>query len=193
MISLLLVLLTACGRGAEQTDIRAAYREMEGCTMEAVVSCSQGDTLWEARLRCAYRPEQSTVEVLAPETISGVRAVLDGETLLLEYEDACLDAGPISSQSVSPADCLPRLMTALREGWLLEENTETWQEVPCRRLTVDQTGENGGKLLSTLWLREEDGLPVRGEISVDGENILTAEFTDFAFCDKINSTANAGI
>ena len=34
-------------------------------------------------------------------------------------------------------------------------------------------------------LREEDGTPLRGEISVDGENILTAEFTSFAFYDTI--------
>ena len=77
-------------------------------------------------------------------------------------------------------------MDALRSGWLLEENREDWKEEPCLRLTVDQTGQNGGKILSTLWLREADLAPVRGEISVDGEIILTAEFTDFTFCDTIN-------
>ncbi len=79
--------------------------------------------------------------------------------------------------------CLPRLMSALREGWLLEENEESWDDIPCLRLTVDQTGEDGEKILSTLWLRQDGGAPVRGEIAVDSEIILTAEFTSFAFYD----------
>ena len=43
-----------------------------------------------------------------------------------------------------------------------------------------------GKILSTLWLDLADGTPLRGEIAVDGEIILTAEFTSFAFCDTID-------
>ena len=84
--------------------------------------------------------------------------------------------------------CLPRLMNALREGWLLEENEETWQEIPCLRLSMDQSGAQGGKIISTVWLSQEGGTPVRGEIAVDGETILTAEFTSFAFCDTVEET-----
>lgn len=58
--------------------------------------------------------------------------------------------------------CLPQLMSALRDGWLLEESEEDWQETSCFRLTVDQTGEQNGKILSTLWLRQEDGTPLEG-------------------------------
>lgn len=187
-----LCLLTACGSGAETVDVRAVYREMEGCTMEAVVTCDQAGAVWEATLSCTYDPEgESTVEVLAPETIAGIRAVLEPEELRLEYEDTCLNAGPVSAQAISPAACLPRLMSALRDGWLLEENTETWNEVVCRRLTMDQTGSGGRKILSTVWLREEDGTPLRGEIAVDGEIILTAEFTSFAFCDTMTTQPNS--
>jgi len=80
--------------------------------------------------------------------------------------------------------CLPRLINALREGWLLEENEEVWQEESCLRLTLDQSGKET-KILSTIWLRQSDGTPVRGELAADEENILTAEFTSFAFCDNI--------
>ena len=47
-------------------------------------------------------------------------------------------------------------------------------------------GSEGGKILSTLWLRQEDGTPLRGEIAVDDEIILQAEFTAFQFHDKID-------
>lgn len=186
----LCLLLTACGGTgeAETADLRERYHDMAGCTMEATVICGQEGLEWEADLRYGYVPGgESTVEVLAPETIAGVKAVLDENTWRLEYEDACLNAGTVSREEISPAACLPRLMNALRDGWLLEENEETWGEVPCLRLAVDQSGTQDGKIVSTVWLRQDDGTPLRGEIAVEGEIFLTAEFTNFTFYDTMDS------
>nr|WP_325205465.1 hypothetical protein [uncultured Oscillibacter sp.] len=195
MITLLL-LLAACGGGAggdgesRTADLRDRYHDCAGCTMEARVSCSQEGLAWEAELRCDYVPGgESVVEVLSPETIAGVKAVLSDTDWRLEYEDASLNAGTLSDEEISPAACLPRLMSALRDGWLLEENEEEWNGVPCLRLTVDQTGVKDGKILSTVWLKLADGTPARGEIAVDGEIILTADFTSFSFCDTMSENA----
>lgn len=191
MIALVL-LLASCGSGGgdgETADLRDRYHDCAGCTMEASVSCGQEGLAWEAELRCDYVPGgESTVEVLAPESIAGVKAVLSDTDWRLEYEDASLNAGTLSDEEISPAACLPRLMNALRDGWLLEENEEEWNGVPCLRLTVDQTGVKDGKILSTVWLNLSDGTPVRGEIAVDGETILTADFTSFSFYDTIAET-----
>jgi len=186
----LLLLLAACGGGGsgetETADLRDRYHDMTGCAMEAVVSCDQEGLAWEAELRCDYVPGgESTVEVLSPETIAGVKAVLSEPEWRLEYEGDSLNAGTLSDEEVSPAACLPRLMSALRDGWLLEENEEEWSGVPCLRLTVDQTGVKDGKLITTVWLRRAEGTPLRGEIAVDGETILTADFTSFTFYDTI--------
>lgn len=185
MITLCLLL----GCGAEQTeekDLQAQYREMSGCEMEAVVSCDQMGNRWEATLRCSYDSDgESRVEVISPEELAGVRAVVEADSWRLEYEDLCLYTGTLSEERMSPALCLPRLMSALREGWLLETNAEEWNEVPCVRLMLDQTGISGTKVVSTLWLRQDDGTPLRGEIAVNGENLLTAEFTSFQFCDTV--------
>ena len=54
------------------------------------------------------------------------------------------------------------------------------------RLSLDQSGAQDGEIISTLWLREEDGSPLRGEIAVNGEIILTAEFTKFSFYDTMD-------
>jgi len=192
MITLLL-LLAACGGGgsgeAETADLRDRYHDMTGCTMEAVVSCDQEGLAWEAELRCDYVPGgESTVEVLSPETIAGVKAVLSEPEWRLEYEGDSLNAGTLSGEEISPAACLPRLMSALRDGWLLEENEEAWNGIPCLRLTVDQTGVKDGKLVTTVWLRQDGGgggTPLRGEIAVDGETVLTADFTSFTFYDTM--------
>lgn len=125
----LCLLLTACGgtggEAGDAADARMSYRNMAGCVMEAEVSCTQDGAAWEATLRCDYVPEgETTVEVLAPETIAGVKAVLSDGEVELVYEDQCLNAGNLSSQEVSPMACLPQLMSALRDGWLLEESEE---------------------------------------------------------------------
>ena len=153
------------------------------------MTCDQEGLEWEARLKCEYVPGgEITVEVLEPETIAGVRAVLNDTDWSLEFEDASLNVGFLSEEAVRPATCLPRLMSALRDGWLLEENEETWSEVPCMRLCVDQSGTQSGKIISTIWLRQDDGKPLRGEIAVDGEIILTAEFTSFSFYDTLEES-----
>lgn len=184
---------TGAGEEADAAALRAPYANMTGCEMEAEIVWSEGDQEWRAEVRCEYVPDgETTVEVLSPETIAGVRAVVTGEDLKLEYEDLCLGAGTLSSQQVSPMACLPRLMSALRDGWLLEENREDWNEIPCVRLTVDQSGSQDGKILSTLWLNTADGTPVRGEIAVDDEIILTADFTGFSFYDTMEPVEQAG-
>ncbi|MCI8909795.1 MAG: hypothetical protein HFG09_03860 [Oscillibacter sp.] len=185
----LCLLLCGCGGGTGEemaADLRDRYHDMAGCAMEAAVSCDQAGLAWEAELRCTYLPGgESTVEVLAPETIAGVKAVLTDTDWRLEYEGAGLNAGALSEEEISPASCLPRLMNALRDGWLLEENQETWNEVPCLRVAVDQTGTRNGRIVSTVWLRQDGGTPLRGEVAVDGETILTADFTSFTFYDTL--------
>lgn len=190
MIALCLM-LCGCGAGADggetaAADLRDRYHDMAGCTMEAVVACDQEGLAWEATLKCEYVPGgESTVEVLAPEAVAGVRAVLSDTDWYLSYGNETLNVGALSREEISPASCLPRLMSALRDGWLLEESEEAWNDTPCLRITVDQTGAQEGRIVSTVWLEQEGGTPVRGEIAVDGETILTADFTSFAFCDTL--------
>ena len=189
----LCLLLTGCGGGKGGQDAAQAAREpfqkMSGCTMTADVSCGAGtDEESSFTMKCTYVPDGAcTVEVLAPETVAGVRAAVDGEDLTLTYDgDRCLNAGTLSGEQVSPVACLPRLMDALRRGWLLEEGQEKRGDTPCLRLSFDQTGAKS-KIVSSVWLRREDGIPLYGEISVDNEIILKAEFTNFQFGDILQN------
>ena len=187
VLMMTLCLLSGCGGGGggesgEGASLRQAYQDMAGADLTADLSFTWNGQVREYTLACAYVPAgKSTVEVLAPESLAGVKATVDGETLALTYEDTCLDAGTVSDQALSPAAVLPQLLDALREGWLLEESREKWGDTPCLRLTVDTTGSEGGKVLWTVWLEEETGLPVHGEVAVDDEIIFQVEFTDFAF------------
>ena len=194
----LCMLLLGCGAGKEETaaeELLQSYRDMSFCAMEAEVRCDGGDgTVWDFSLRCEYDPEgTTTVEVLSPETAAGVVAEIEGEDLTLRYRDLCLGAGTVSPEKLSPMQCLPELMAALRKGWLLAESREEVEGEPCLRLCLDRTGPEGGKIVSTLCLREEDGTPVCGEIAVEGEVLMKAAFTDFTFektCDTVEENTD---
>lgn len=191
MMALCLLLCGCGGETEERTEtLLEPYRAMAGCAMEAEVTCGGTEETLTYALRCDYVPGgRSTVEVLSPETAAGIRATVEGEKMALEYEGLCL---PVDRQgSGAPAACLPRLMDALREGWLLEENREELDGVPCLRLCLDRTGQ-GEELLFVLWLREEDGLPVLGEIALEEEIILQARFTNFEFGGILSNQDHAG-
>ena len=110
MITLCL-LLSGCTTAKEETEtLRERYQTMSGCDMEAEIICRQNDREWTAVLRCAYVPEgECRVEVLEPETISGICAVISDGDWRLEYEDVCLDIGALGSEDIHPATALPRL------------------------------------------------------------------------------------
>lgn len=187
-----LLCLSGCGGTPpeeETEDLRAPYQNMTGCQMEGEVTCGIGSPdVLTYTLSCTYDPEgESVVQVLAPETAAGVEAVLTGETLALRYADSCLDAGTF--HGISPAACFPRLADALHSGWLLEQNVESVDGEDCLRLCLDQSTSDGGKVLSTVWLRLSDGLPVQGTIGVEDEIILSAVFTHFEFCDTMDSSS----
>ena len=182
------LLLSGCGAGETKETtadtLRGLYREMSGCTMEALVRCDQEGLEWEGSLACQYLPGgESTVEVLAPEEIAGVKAVVREEDWSLAYEGEILNTLPVTEEELSGAVCLPRLMDALRDGWLLEVGRETWAEKDCLRLRLDQTGQGEGKIISVLWLDVSDGTPVYGEVALEETTLFTVEFTAFSFCD----------
>ncbi|MBE6961464.1 MAG: hypothetical protein E7445_03310 [Ruminococcaceae bacterium] len=191
---ILCLMLTGCGSAQQETEVQTVqskYRNMLGCVMEAEVTGGVGEEDPVAfTLRCMYDPAgESVVEVLAPETVAGIRAVVSSDTLMVVYEELCLPAGTVSRESISPAACLPWLMDALRDGWLMEESAEEVDGTPCLRLCLDET-DDGARMEATVWIREESDTPVRGEIAVDGEKILTAEFTSFQFYDTITRSAD---
>ena len=105
MIALCL-LLCGCGKQTAEpaADLRSVYQEMSGCEMTAEVTCEQSGLEWSATLHGTYVPGgESTVEVLEPLELAGVRAVIREEGWTLEYGDLCLDAGTLTEEAVSPA------------------------------------------------------------------------------------------
>ena len=113
--------------------------------------------------------------VRSPEELAGLSATVTGEKLLIQYDGPVLAAGV--GDTVSPANCIPYLLRALAEGYVLEVGEETLEDTPCRRLTLDTTDADGEKVVCTVWLAEED--PVYAELSREGKLLLSVRFTAF--------------
>lgn len=178
---MLMLLLTACGGGGEKVDpaaeLQAQYAALGAATMEADVVCHYADELRTYTLLCAYTPEESTVTVLAPANLSGISATVADGKLHLNYEDVSLDAGGYSAAAISPVAALPRLMAAAGSGYLTEQSEETVGDRTCLRLACDLPDDE--TTLYTTWFDQETLLPLRSEITADGEMVFEVAWNRF--------------
>ena len=189
MISLPL-LLCACGAPGGGSDgagpkkdgaqlLQEEYQALDGCDMAARLRCDWEGEVADYTLQCSWNAGgTASVEVAEPELLRGVRAEFDRENLTLVYDDVSLPAGTLSDEELSPAQCLPLLMDAICEGYILEKGTEEIDGQLCARLLFDVTGAQGNKIHYVVWFGA-DHVPVHAEVEVNGAVIFTVEFTDF--------------
>ncbi len=201
MISLLL-LLCSCGNivdgSDEETDKNGAqllqeeYRLLEHCDMTAKLRCDRETETEEYTLRCRWNADGvSTVELLEPEELTGIRAEWNGDELTLIYDDVSLAAGTYGAEELSPANCLPLLMDAIRDGYILQKNTEKTDGTECLRLLFDMTGMRGGKVQYAVWFGAGH-VPLKAEVITEEQVIFTVDFTEFsAATDQSGLTAPA--
>lgn len=179
-VLLTLTLLSGCGAPQEAETLLGRFAAAQSCEMEAELCCEWETEQRRYTLHCLWQPEgESRVTVRQPEELAGLSAVFDGESCTLCYEDQVLDAGTLGESGLSPAEVLPRLMEALRTGWLLEESREERNGEALLRLTLE-TEEDGVKQYWTVWLRE-DGTPAAAEVTIKEKLIFRGEFTLFSF------------
>lgn len=182
---MLMLLLTACGGGEERdpvAELQQQYAAVGAATLEADITCNYDDEVREYTLLCAYTPESSTVTVLAPANLAGISATVADGTLLLSYDDISLDAGSYSAAAVSPVAALPRLMEAAAMGYPTEQSVETIGERECLRLACDLDDSDG--TLYTTWFDQQTLLPLRSEISVDGNVVFAVAWSRFEVTEQ---------
>ena len=177
MISLL---LSGCGSAgvqqkiAEQNEKLAAAEEL---SFTADITANIGDEVFECSLACAFDKETVTAEVLAPESVAGVRARVADGSVALEYEGLSLGVGTAGLDSITPIGAVPLLVQALRSGFLQRCWTERDGD---RTLLVAQIYVSDLAAL-TLWYDGETLTPIHGEFSRDGAVVLRCEIKDFTY------------
>ena len=177
----LCLILSACGAGgAGETEsgaeaVREAYQTMTGCEMTAEVAWDQAGSLWETSVQCTYVPDgETTVEVLAPESIAGITARADRNMAYVTFDDTQIGFAPLAGGMLAPL-AAPYV---LGQCWAGEYIDCTGAEDGCLRTTY-RMGYDEQELVVDTWFSREPLAPVRAEISFDGTLILSASISDF--------------
>lgn len=171
------LLLTSCGKktASQAESLRQRYRELQTARMEAEITCHLETEQRTYTVQCQWDRAGARTTVTGPEDLAGLTASVSGEDLTVSYDGAALSAG--SLRDLAPANCLPWLMRATEEGYLVDAGQETLEELDCLRLALDTTAP-GGKVLCTVWLGG-DGAPLYAEFSQDSRVVLTARLLSF--------------
>ena len=175
---LLCAALCGCGGAAAGNAVQDQYRTVRTARLEAEVTSHTDTDSRTFTLLCSYDAAGDAVTtVTQPHELAGLTAVASGEELTLACEGLQLPAG--ASLDICPANCLPYLLRALAEGYVLEQGGETLADIPCLRLTLDTTAPGGNKVLCAVWLDAEGLFPRYAEFSQNEQVVLTAKLLDF--------------
>ena len=183
MISLTTVLCACALRqnDGEKKDaaqlIWEEYRSLASCDMTAGVRWQNGEETADYTLHCLWRKNgTATVEILAPEELAGICAEYDGDALSLRYDGVSLAAGE-DGESLSPARCLPEIMDAVCNGYVLQKGTEEVEGAQCLYLLLE--GEDGGGAVQYAVWFGSGHVPVRAEVITAEHVAVEVAFQDF--------------
>ena len=173
------LLLTGCGGAAPERrleELRETLVAAQEISMTADVTANLENEVFPCTLRCMATAEQTTVEVLAPETIAGVRAVVDPEALRIEYDGLSLGMGGAAAVP-SPVTALPALLRALKEGSCLRNWTEREGDKPLFVREYYVTDD----CTLTLWLEDGTLRPLYAEFRQGEKTALRCEIREFTY------------
>ncbi|MBQ3135714.1 MAG: hypothetical protein IJB75_07895 [Oscillospiraceae bacterium] len=178
MISLL---LTACGgKGSagpmdRALAVRGTYLSANGCTARMRVTADYGQRVYTYVVDARAAGGETVLTVQEPTEIAGVTARLrDGESFL-EYDGAVLETGPLAEDGLTPMSAVAALLQAARSGFIDSCGTEGETLYILCRDPADPPGD--GRQIA-LWFGADNGL-LRGEVAVDGRQVIHCEFERF--------------
>ena len=169
---LCLILLCGCaddGKG-QFAEFVKIVSSAENISFSAHVSAQYDEKTAEFTLAYEQTKDASSISVVEPELLSGIKANLSGESLSLEYDGAMLDIGTLDDAELSPMSALPLIVRAMRDGHL----EISWVEgdmVAARVIPSDD-------YVVMLWI--DSGLtPRSAEISYKENMVVSAEISDW--------------
>ena len=177
LLAALALLLAGCGEKTQKSaeDLQARYAQMQGYEAIVETAVPREDETLHYTLSLEHSNGETRAAVLAPEELTGVGAVLEGDKLTLTFDDLVLDVGTLSPR-VSALSCVPLVL-------------QNFPKVYLDTLRADFSLTLSGETLAcSLWL-DASGAPVYAEIAENDKIIAAAEFTNFIFGDILSSDA----
>lgn len=172
------LVLSGCGKAERSAAVQEQYAALDTAEMTAQITCHLPKETRQYQVNCIFEAEKGAeIVITAPEQLTGIKATVSGKDLTLSYDDLALSAG--QAGAISPVNCLPWLLWAAAEGYVLEEGQETLEEKICLRVAFDTTGPDGEKVICTTWFDRETLFPVYCEFSQDGRVEISVKLISF--------------
>lgn len=176
-----LALLTGCGKATEPDqqalEFRTALMGAGGCCFRADVTAFWDERVYSFSLRCTASDGEAALELLAPESIAGLRAVAREGSACLEYDGASLELGSLANGTVPPV-MAPWLLV---ECWRGEYIAWAGMDGDQRRVTYLR-GYDEEELTVDTWF--DRGVPVYAEVAWGGSKCLSVTITDYQMTNE---------
>ena len=180
---ILLLPLNGCfgGEGQKALDtaltIRGEYLSLPSFSTQAQLRADYGQRIYDYTLEISVSEEEVLLTVTEPDLIAGVAARFKQGERFLEYEDLCLETGPLDESGLTPISAFPGMLTAIRQDYL---TACSFEESGALRVTCgDPDLPPGTGTEYTLWFHPDTHDLMQGEISVDGIRRIFCTFSPF--------------
>ena len=166
-------------------DLRTALLE-QGCSFTAEVQAHLPDGTAEFTLQCACAPDgTTTLEVSAPDTISGIRATVQPDGESASFDDVALDFGLLAEGQVAPM-VLPQLLYSCWTGGYIREAGK--DEDFLSAIYLDGYGDR--ELAVEQWFTLE-GVPTAADYWFGVDNIASVTISNFTLGAEASETNDA--
>ena len=173
------LLLTGCGGAAPERrmeELKQNLSDADSISLTAEVTATLEHEVFACTLDCTAKPDAVTVIVRAPESIAGIRAVVDASGSRIEYGDISLGVGG-QADIPAPVTALPLLLNALKSGSTLR----TWTEREGEREIVVREYYLTDDTSLAVWLDAETLCPLHAEFRHGGAVTIRCEITQFTY------------
>lgn len=197
-VLMMTLLLSGCqaGGGGETPEeaalaLRDAYQSLSGWGADVDITAEVGDKVFDFTMRVDWRREGETVlAITAPELLAGITArIAKGETAL-EYDGAGVSLGLLDGTGLTPVSAVPGLMGQIEKGYMAKCAWAGEGGGSLRIIFRDPEKEpNTGTEYQLVFDRESRAL-LSAEVSVAGETVLAAQFTNFTMEEQQDDTGD---
>jgi hypothetical protein len=175
-----LLLLAGCeereaGLEKEFTEFRADVNDADCITVRGTLTADAGDSVERYVLDASYDGKQTTVEIVEPALVAGVKATARWGETEIEYGNVLLGAGALDADGLTPVSAMPAIFAAMAGGY-----TELlWREgdLIAARMYAGESSR------CTVWLTADTLTPVHAEIASDGRTVISCDLTDWQIAD----------
>lgn len=157
--------------------IRGEYLAMTQFSAQAELTADYGQRVYDFGLSVTGSVEETVLTVTAPEPVAGVTARLKADKGFLEYDELCIETGPLTADGLTPVSAIPALLDAVRSGYITACGTDDTGAFRVDYGEADTPPGTGTEYV--LWFDSQSHALLRGEVTKDGTRCIECTFSSF--------------